>query len=276
MRSSTFSHKIGVGLRPHHYSYLEQRPQTEAAWLEATTEDYLNSRGKPFEMLQILRQDYPIAFHGISMNIGNPAGLRVDYLQKLRDLSEQIDPFLVSDHLCWTGSADTNIHELLPLPFTEDSISTIVNNIDFVQNFLRRPLALKNISTYISYRHNEMEEWDFVTEVSRRSGCSLLLDINSIYVNSHNHGFEPHYFLNHVPLDRVAQVHISSSATHPYEIPQPIWELFKMMAPQIRHLPILIERDEDSPHFQELESEVIKAFNILENSHEAERSAESV
>lgn len=284
MNPSTQSHKVGLGLRPPHYPYLEQRPATEVAWFEAVSENYMNSRGRPLEMLQLIRQDYPVALHGVSMNIGNPEGLRLDYLQRLRELIDRVDPFIVSDHLCWTGSSDLNMHDLLPLPFTEDSVVMLVNNIDFVQNFLKRPLVFENVSTYLSYHHNEMEEWDFVGEVSRRSGCGLLLDINNVYVNSYNHGFDPHYFLNHIPLERVAQIHMAGPTdygdflfdTHSTDIPERVWDLFKMMAPKIRHLPVLIERDEDIPDFHDLEAEVLKAALILEGSYEAERNTESV
>lgn len=284
MRASSLSHKVGVGLRSPHYPYLEQRPSTEVAWFEALTESYLNSRGRPLEMLQFIRQDYPVALHGVSMNIGSPEGLRLDYLQKLRDLIDRVEPFIVSDHLCWTGSAEFNLHDLLPLPFTEDSMETLVHNIDLAQDFLRRPLVLENVSTYISYRNNEMSEWDFISEVSRRTGCHILLDLNNIYVNSSNHGFDPHYFLNHIPMERVAQVHMAGPTdygdflfdTHSSDVPEPVWQLFKLIAPKVRHLPILIERDEKIPEFRELEVEVMKAVSILESSYEAERSAESV
>lgn len=282
--TSAKSHKVGLGLRPPHYTYLEQRPSTDVAWLEAPSEDYLTSRGRPLEMLSFLRQDYPLALHGSSLNIGNPDGLRLDYLQKLRDLIDRVDPFIVSDHLCWTGSTSQNLHDLLPLPFTEDSLATVVNNIDFVQNFLHRTLVIENVSTYISYRNNEMMEWDFISEVSRRSGCSLLLDLNNIYVNAYNHSYDPRYFLNHLPVDKIAQVHMAGPTdygeflfdTHSTEIPKQVWELFEVMAPQIRHLPISIERDDDIPEFHQLEHEVKKAVLILENSYEFERSSESV
>ncbi|WP_374000580.1 DUF692 domain-containing protein [Bdellovibrio bacteriovorus] len=284
MNNSSFSHKVGMGLRPPHFSFLEQRPTTEVAWFEAQTETYIHTQGRSLEMLQAIRQDYPLALHGISMNIGSPEGIRVDYLQGLRDLIERVEPFIVSDHMSWNSVSGQNLHNVLPLPFTEDSLETLVNNIDFVQNFLRRPLVLENISTYINYTHNNMNEWDFVTEVSRRSGCALLLDLNNVYVNSHNQGFDPKYFINHIPLDRVAQIHLSGPSnysgllydTHSQEIPDQVWDLFKLLAPQIRHLPTLIERNEDIPNFRELEVEVMKAVRILENSYEAERNTESV
>ncbi len=280
----SFSHKVGLGLRPIHFSFLEGRPSTEVSWFEAQTETYIHQRGRNLEALRTIRQDYPVALHGVSMNIGSPEGLRIDYLQGLRELIERVDPFIVSDNMAWSSLDGHNLHSLLPMPFTEDSLQTLVNNIDFVQNFLRRPLVLKNISTYISYHHSNMTEWDFVAEVSRRSGCALLVDLNNVYVNSHNYGYDAHYYLNHIPMERVAQIHLSGSSDYgdllydsrSTQIPTPVWDLLTSLAPQIRHLPVLIERDEDIPDFSELEAEVIKAATILENTHEAERSTESV
>ncbi|HEX7672950.1 MAG TPA: DUF692 domain-containing protein [Bdellovibrio sp.] len=280
MGSQFVSHKVGMGLRPPHYPYLEENPQTDVAWFEAISENYMDSLGRPLELLLKLRKDYPIALHGVSMNIGSTAGIRVDYLEKLRNLIDRVEPFIVSDHICWTGIGTQNMHDLLPLPYTEDSLQQVVDNIDFVQDYLRRPLALENVSTYLSFRHNEMPEWDFVSEVSKRSGCALLLDINNAYVNGMNHGFDPINFLRSIPLDRVAQIHMAGPSdygrymfdTHANEIPEEVWSLFTQMAPQISHIPICIERDEDIPDFKTLETEVMKAAYILESSHESQRS----
>lgn len=273
------SHKVGLGLRPAHFSYLETRPQTNVAWLEAHTESFLNPQGRALSVLKTIRQDYPVALHGKSLNIGNPEGPRTDYLQGLRELINRTEPFLISDHLCWTGTSSQNFHDLLPLPFTEETVQIIVNNIDLVQSFLRRPLVLENISNYISFKHSYLTEWEFISEVSKRSGCGLLLDLNNIYINSHNHGFDPHYYLNHIPMDRVVQVHISGPTrygdflyeSHSNDVPAPVWDLLKQLAPNVRHLPILIERDSDIPDFQTLEKEVLKATQVLEIPDESER-----
>lgn len=282
--SSSFSHKVGLGLRPSHFSYLEGRPSTAVTWFEAQTESYIHQHGRALEVLRAIRQDYPVALHGVSMNIGSPEGIRVDYLQGLRDLIDRVEPFIISDHMAWSSFSGHNLHSLLPMPFTEESLETLVNNIDFVQSFLRRPLVLQNISNYISYHHSTMNEWDFVAEVSRRSGCALLLDLNSVYVNSHNHGYDSRYYLNHIPMERVAQIQLSGPSDYgdflydsrARDVPPPVWDLLKNLAPQIRHLPVLIQRDEDIPDFRELEAEVLKAAYILENTHEAERPTESV
>lgn len=278
------SHKVGMGLRPPHFTYLEQKPATEVAWLEARTEDYLNSRGRPLDVLNRLRQDYPLALHGSSLNIGSPEGPHLDYLQRLRDLIERVEPFIISDHLCWTGSGNENLHELLPLPFTQRSIAAVVSNIDFVQSFLRRPMVLEIVSSYISYLGNEMPEWDFVAEVSRRSGCTLLLDLNNVYFNSCNQNYDPWSFISHLPMERVAQVHLAGPSDYDEfllgsdspGVPDSIWDLLQIMAPQIRHLPISIEREQDQPNFHELEAEVKKTVAILERSYEFAQNTESV
>lgn len=284
MHASPFTHKVGLCLRPAHYSYLEEKPATDAAWFEAVSENHMYSRGYSLEALQLIRQDYPIALQGTSMNIGNPEGPSLHYLQKLRDLIERIDPFTVSDHFCWTGTSDFQLQGLLPLPFTKDAIETLVTNVDFVQNFLRRPLALKNTATYISYHHNEMSEGEFLTAVAQRSGCGLVLDLSNAYINSYNHNFDLKQFLNHIPFERIAQVQLSNHMnfgdflfdSRSQEISEPIWDLFASLAPKIRHLPVLLSREEDIPHFSELENEVTKAVLILENSYETERITETV
>ncbi len=220
-----------------------------------------------------------MALNGKSVTNGNPEVPRTDDLQTQRDLINKDEPFIVSDHLCWTGTNSQNFHDLFPLPFTEETVQIIVNNIDLVQTFLRRPLVLENISSYISFKHSYLTEWEFITEVSRRSGCGLLLDLNNIYINSHNHGFDPHYYLNHIPMDRVVQIHLSGPTSygdylyesHSHDVPAPVWNLLKHLAPDVRHLPILIERDSDVPDFPTLEKEVYKATQVLEIPDESER-----
>lgn len=282
--SSKKHHKVGISLQPPHYNYLEQKPATRAAWLEAPLEEFIFSKGRPAEVLRNLRRDYPIAFHGCSLNVGNPDGVRLEYLNKIRELSECYDPFIISECLCWTGFSNHNFHTLLPLPFTEDSIMTVVNNIDFVQNYLDRPLVLKNISTYISYHHNEMTEWDFISEVSRRSGSALLLDLNNIYINAYNHSYDPRYFINNIPLERVAQVHVGGAKdltshfkeTGDSEIPCEVWNLLKTIAQRIHHTPVSLSHSLDTTNFTKIETDICRAALILQDSYEIERSTESI
>lgn len=284
MHPTFVTHKVGLTLSPHHYSYLEQKPDTEVSWFEAVSEKHMYSRGLDFEMLQLIRQDYPVALRGTSMNVGCASGIRSSYLQKLRELIDQIDPFIVSDNLCWSGTAEINLNSPLPLPFTKESIRCLADNIDHAQNFLRRPIIFKNISTYITYRENEMTEWEFINEVLIRTGCHLLLDLNNLYINAYNHRLNLKDSLMQVPWSRVAEVQVAGPMefrdflydSRSQNIPEVIWDLFEFIAPKIRHLPVMISREEDVPHFSELEMEVLKAVLILENSYEIVPNSEIV
>lgn len=270
-------HRVGVGLRPTHYPYLETRPRIQASWFEAITENYMDSMGRPREMLRKIRQDYPLALHGVSLNIGAAEGVRLDYLKRLQSLIDDIDPFIVSDHLCWTGVQQQNLHDLLPLPFHCSQFSILVQNISIVQETLKRPIVLENISSYFRFVADEMSEWDFINEVCAQTGCQVLLDINNVLVNAFNHHFAPADFINGLRLDHVAQIHLGGHTdcgrflfdTHT-EITDPVWRFLEKTATKIGHLPLLIERDEDIPPFQVLEQDVVKALNILQRcSHDS-------
>ncbi|QLY26143.1 DUF692 domain-containing protein [Bdellovibrio sp. KM01] len=284
MRYQTPNFKVGMGLHPSHFSYLEQHPLTDVAWFEAASEDYMNPLGRSMEVLENLRHDYPIALHGSHLNIGNPEGVDSSYLRELRDLIERVEPFLVSDHLAWTGGSRENLHGLFPLPLDQESLQVVCNNIDSVQSQLKTSIALENIATYVDFKNNEKSEAEFLGEVAKRTGCGLVLDLGALFVNSQNHGFNPHKYLQNLPLNKVVQVHLSGpTETESYwldrkasEITRPIWDLFKYLTPHIRHLPIAIERHRNIPEFSELEMEVIKASFILENNNELERSTASV
>lgn len=284
MKYQSSVYKLGTGLRSSHYSYLEQRPATEASWFEAASDEYLDTRGRPFEMLKMIRHDYPVAFHGLGMNLGCIDGVNLDYLRKLYNLMEQIEPFIISDHIGWTGYHNHNMHDLLPLPLTRESLQILGENIDFAQSHLKTTLLVENVSTYLNYRHNELTESEFMTELTRQTGCGLLLDLSSVYVNSQNYGYNPKTFLDNIPMDQVRQVHLGGPTNHgnflvntrAQEIPVPVWDLLNYIATKIRHLPIAIERDVNIPAFNDLELEIIKASFILENSYENARRAESV
>lgn len=281
---SSVKHKVGLNLKAAYHTLFETSSHLDISWIEANTEDYLELTGRKVETLQTVRRDYPLALHGSSLNIGCPDGVNIRYLQKLRELVDRVEPLFVSDHLCWTGYAEVNLHSLLPMPYTEDSVQILVNNIDFVQNVLERPLLLENVSTYISYTDDTMHEWDFIKEVSVRSGCLLLLDLNTVYSNAHHHSYNPRYYLNHIPMERVAQIHASGPneygeilySTKETQVPPQIWELLKIIAPEVKHLPLLIERHEDNPELQSLQRDIAMAKHILENSYETERTAEPI
>lgn len=280
MKYHTSNFKVGMGLNPSHFSFLEQQPLTDVAWFEASSEDYMSSLSRSMEVLKKLRHDYPIALHGSHLNIGNPNGVDSHYIQELRNLIDRVEPFIVSDHLCWTGGAEHNMHSLLPLPLNDETLQVVSDNIDSVQSQLKMPIALENIATYVNYAHSDQSEIEFLGELSRRTGCGLVLDLGALYVNSMNHGFCPRRYLQSLPLNQVVQVHLSGpTETESYwldrkasEVTRPVWDLFKLVAPHVRHLPIGIERQRNIPDFSDLEMEVIKASFILENNNENERS----
>jgi len=266
---------IGVGLRPTHYPFLEPRPQTTVTWFEAISENYMDTKGRPLDMLELIREDYPVALHGVSLSIASAEGLRPNYLHNLRALVERIDPFIVSDHLCWTGFHQQNLHDLLPIPFTDEALNLIVDHVDHVQTFLRRPILLENVSTYLRLPCGDYTEWEFLQAVADRSGCQILLDINNLYVNAWNHQFDPYRFLEGIPTHVIGQVHLAGYTdmgthlfdTHSKPVYPEVWELFSSLIPRIPEVPVLIEWDEDIPEFPQLEEEALKAAHIWTYHH---------
>ena len=265
----------GVGLRSTHFPYLESNPKTHVKWLEAVSENYMDSHGRPRLVLKKLREDYPVALHGVSMNLLSSHGLNDEYLQNLKTLVEDIDPFIVSDHLCWTGIRQSNIHDLLPFPYTKESLDIVCQNIDHAQNKLGRNLVIENISTYVTLKQSEYAEWDFLTEVSKRTDAKLLLDVNNVYVSSVNHGFDPLEYIDAIPVELVSQVHLAGYTdmgdflfdTHSRPVYPEVWELFKSFIKRAPNMPFMMEWDEDIPEFQVVENEVLKAIDIWTEVH---------
>ena len=199
---------FGVGLRTDHYeTILAEKPPVD--WFEVITENYLVQGGKPLYYLDRIRADYPMVMHGVSLSIGGTDALNFDYLRQVKALAARIEPAWISDHLCWTGVNGINLHDLLPLPYTEESIRHVVNRVKMVQDFLGCKILLENVSSYISYAHSEMTEWEFLSAVAERADCFILLDINNIYVSAHNHGFDSHVYLDNVPVNRIRQFHLA-------------------------------------------------------------------
>ncbi len=267
--------KIGVGLRPTHYPYLEPRPQTHVTWFEAISENYMDTKGRPLDMLELIREDYPVALHGVSLSIASAEGLSSRYLKNLRNLIERIDPFIVSDHLCWTGLQQHNLHDLLPIPFTNEALNLIIDHVDQVQNTLQRPILLENVSTYIRCSEADYTEWEFLAEVSKQSGCQILLDVNNLYVNAYNHGFDPYEFLTGMPTRIIGQVHLAGYTdmgthlfdTHSKPVYPEVWDLYSSLIARAPDVPVLLEWDEDIPEFPQLEAEALKAARIWNDHH---------
>lgn len=269
--------RVGVGLRPVHFPHLLKRPKLGVSWFEAISENYMDSEGRPIAVLEKIRADYPVALHGVSMSIGRAEGLRTDYLKKLKALVERVDPFLVSDHLCWTGLKKANLHDLLPLPYTEEALALLVPRVRKVQDFLRRRFLIENVSSYLTYPESEMTEWEFLAELSRRTGCGILLDINNIYVSAKNHGFDPLDYLNGAPAQAVGQIHLAGHTdmgthlfdTHSRPVCTEVWDLFALASRRLpAGTPVLIEWDENIPPWQRLEAEAVKAAKVWEEARD--------
>lgn len=273
--------QIGVGLRSTHYPHLMTRPATRVDWFEALSENYMDSEGRPIQVLETVRSDYPVALHGVSLSVGSrysesePVNRR--YLARLKALIERVDPFVVSDHLCWTGLGPTNLHDLYPIPFTRESLAWVVEQADRVQSALGRRICLENVSSYLTYEQSTYSEWDFLVEVSRRSGAGILFDINNVYVSARNHGFEACEYVDAVPADLVGQIHLAGHTdlgthlfdTHSRPVCDEVWALFERAIGRMNGVPVLIEWDEDIPAFEVLESEAVRAREICVAAGEA-------
>jgi hypothetical protein len=267
---------VGVGLRSAHFPHLLSRPRLSVKWFEALTENYLDSEGRPLEVLLKMREDYPIALHGVSLSIGGVEGPRPGYLQTLKALAARVEPFLITDHLCFTGAHANNTHDLLPLPYTEEAIATVARNVAIAQDVLGRQIALENVSSYLSYRESAMTEWEFLVAVAQRAGCKILLDVNNAYVSAINHHFSPESYVDAVPASLVAQLHLGGYSdmgkylfdTHSRAPTDPVWELYRRVIRRMPDVPVLIEWDEDVPEWGGLEAQAIRAAKIQREEHE--------
>ena len=264
---------VGAGLRSVHYPVVTSEwPQMD--WFEAISENYMDTGGRPLHILEKVREHYPIALHGTSLSIGSVDPLDPGYLTQLKKLVERIQPFIVSDHLCWCGVGGEALHDLLPLPLTGEALNHVVRRVDELQEFLGRKILLENVSTYVTYKHSTMPEWEFLTEVARRSGSGILLDLNNLYVNSFNHKFDPHEYLKNVPAKFVGQFHLAGHTdrgsylfdTHSDRVIEPVWQLYREALQRIGPVSTLIEWDENIPAWEELAEEVARAREIY-NRH---------
>lgn len=263
---------FGLGLRiPHIEEIIETRPKA-IEWFEIITENYLVQGGKPLHYLNKIRESYPIVMHGVSLSIGTTDPLDYDYLKKVKQLKNIVQAVWISDHLCWGGIHRKNLHDLLPLPYTEEALNHVVEKIKQVQDYLGERLLIENVSSYISYEHSVLTEWDFLSEVANRADCLLLLDINNIYVSSFNHGFSPEIYLNAIPKNRVQQFHLAGHAnfddhiidTHDHPVIQAVWNLYEQAIQLFPNTSTMIERDAHIPPLSELIQELNQAKAIYE------------
>jgi len=257
---------FGLGLRVDHYeTILNERPAVD--WFEALTENYLVPGGKPLYHLTRIREHYPMVMHGVSMSIGSTQPLDRTYLAEVKALAQRIEPAWISDHLCWTGVAGKNLHDLMPLPYTDEALKHVAQRVRTVQDILGRRILLENVSSYVTFRDSRMSEWDFLRAVAEEADCLILLDVNNIYVSSINHEFDPREYLAAIPVERVQQIHLAGHQnhgdylidTHDHPVPDPVWALYADAVRRFGRVSTMIERDANIPPLAELQDELMAA-----------------
>lgn len=255
---------FGLGLRKEYYrDFLETEQAVD--FVEIISENFMACGGRPLRTLEAVRERHPVAMHGVSLSLGSPEGLDADYLAELKALARRIDPLWVSDHLCWTRVGGFATHDLLPLPYTQEALDTCVTNLRHAQDVLERPLLVENPSSYVTFSKSTMSEWAFLAELSRETGCYLLLDVNNVWVSSVNHGFDPLDFLRGIPTDRVRQIHLAGHSaglegmlidTHDAPVCGAVWQLYARAVERFGACATMIERDDAIPPLPELLAEL--------------------
>ncbi|MDO8434869.1 MAG: DUF692 domain-containing protein [Candidatus Binatus sp.] len=279
---------FGAGLRRPHYSFVlehprsqrqpsqelqqEQKPESKVDWFEVISENFMVDGGRAIEVLEGVRERYPIVLHGVSMSLGSSDPLNRDYLRKLRDLARRFEPAWISDHLCWTGVGGRNLHDLLPLPYTTEALAHVAERIRQVQDFLGRAILIENVSSYMAFADSSMPEWEFLAEIAEQADCGILLDINNIFVSAFNHRFDANEYLDAIPVERVVQYHLAGHSdhgthlldTHDHPVCEGVWALYERAVRRFGKVSALIEWDDNIPEFSVLAETADRARAIYE------------
>lgn len=271
---------MGLGLRACHHEHVINHP-VRVKWFEAISENYMLDDDRALGFLVKIRERFPIALHGVSLSIASADPLDWDYLSRLKRLIETVEPVLVSDHCSWSFFDGRNLHDLLPVPFTEEAAAHIAKRIQQAQDFLGRRILLENVSSYLTYQFSEMSEWEFLSLIAQKADCGLLLDVNNVYVNSVNHGFDPVKFLDGLPLWRVGQVHLAGHRekinpdgsrilvdTHDRPVCEAVWNLYGELVKRTGPISTMVEWDAEIPSFDRLEQEIAPAEQINKRAKE--------
>jgi uncharacterized protein (UPF0276 family) len=261
---------LGLGLRSKHFDYiLENNPAVD--WFEVISENFMDSGGRPRQVLRRIAERYPVVMHGVSLSIGSTDALNFEYLKKLKLLAEEIEPLWMSDHLCWTGVNGLNTHDLLPVPLTEESLEHVCRRINEVQDFLERPFVFENPSTYLTFKQSTIPEWDFLRYMTEETGCLLLLDVNNVYVSGFNNDFDPAHYIRQIPHESVVQMHLAGHQhcgdyivdTHDRHVASDVWELFTLAWQLTGGAATLLEWDANIPDFADYHAELLKARDFM-------------
>ena len=263
----------GIGLRAPHHAQI-QRESPAIPWLEVHSENFFAAGGSQIELLDRLRRDYPLSLHGVGLSLGSADGIDVQHLQTLRTLVQRVEPALVSEHLCWGAFGGLHSNDLLPLPYTHEALQLMTTRVGQLQETLGRRVLIENVSSYLEFSPADYTEWDFIAALAARSGCALLLDVNNIYVNARNHGFDAAQFLRAIPISTVAEIHLAGHSvqsvdsreiridTHNQQVCQDVWDLYAQAVRRFGSVPTLIEWDADIPALDTLRAEAARADMI--------------
>ena len=270
--------RAGIGLRAvHHEEVIARGPAV--GWFEAHSENYFARGGSPRGVLAQVRRNYPLSLHGVGLSIGSTDPLDAEHLAQIVQLTRELEPTLVSEHLSWGSAGGRFTNDLLPLPYTEEALRHMVDRVGQVQDALGRQMLIENVSSYLQFEHSQIDEWDFLAELARQSGCGLLLDVNNIYVSAMNHGFDALRFLNGIPRERVQEMHLAGHSlhrvggrdiridTHNAPVCDDVWSLYSAALERFGPVPTLIEWDSEIPALDVLVAEALKADRMLEAHH---------
>jgi len=279
--SPTPINSVGVGLRhPHHQYVIDNKPKVP--WLEVHSENFFSKGGPALNFIKKIRQNYPLSLHGVGLSLGSATTVSKKHLQSLKSLIAITDPFLVSDHISWSNIDDIVLNDLLPIPYTKESLKILCNNISQTQNFLKREILVENPSTYLSFINSQIPEDEFINQTAKITGCKILLDINNIYVGSQNNNFDAKKYLKNINPDIVGEMHLAGHSvrtvgkgknlqkilvdTHNDFVCDAVWDLYKIAVQKFKTAPTLIEWDQDIPKFSVLVGEAKKAEKIIRQS----------
>jgi uncharacterized protein len=266
---------VGVGLKPEHVQAIfATRPQI--GFFEVHAENYMGAGGPPHRHLMAVRERYPLSIHGVGLSLGGARDLDLAHLERLRGLVQRYEPILVSEHLAWSSSELGFFNDLLPLPYTREALDCVARHIDQVQDVLGRRILLENPSTYVAFAESEFDEIEFITDLVKRTGCGLLLDVNNVYVSSTNHGRDPEAYISRFPMRWVEEIHLAGHSprsdgagvrllvdSHDRPVAEPVWALYERVVAQVGPIPTLLERDADIPPWDELYAEARRAGDCL-------------
>jgi uncharacterized protein (UPF0276 family) len=266
--------KAGVGLRfQHHQAVLDTRPGV--AWMEVHTENYMGG-GTPLRYLDALRRDVPISLHGVGLSLGSAEGLDPAHLERIRQVAERIEPGLMSEHIAWSVVDGNYLADLLPLPMTEEALDIVCRHVDQMQSYLKRRILVENPSTYVTFRHSTIPEWEFMAAVAEHTGCGILCDVNNIYVSAQNHGWDASVYLAGLPTAAIGEIHLAGHAVrqladgstlriddHGSQVMAEVWELYRQALARFGPVPTLIEWDNNIPPLNTLLAEARHAAGLI-------------